>query len=51
MAVGSGKLQRLTAGQEILFGGDRVVRVPPELADAFQPGDQIRVPPHEAHFQ
>ncbi len=36
-------LERLTAGQEILFGGNRVVRVSEELAAAFQPGDQIRV--------
>ena len=43
MAVGSGKLERLAAGQEILFGGDRVIPVSQQLADAFQPGDEIRV--------
>ncbi len=36
-------LDRLVAGQEILFGGNRVVRVSEALAAAFQPGDQIRV--------
>ena len=36
-------LERLLPGQEILFGGNRVVRVSEELAAAFQPGDQIRV--------
>jgi glutamate-5-semialdehyde dehydrogenase len=36
-------LERLVAGQEILFGGNRVVRVPAELAEAFAAGDQIRV--------
>lgn len=36
-------LERLSAGQEILFGGNRVVRVPEALARAFAPGDQLRV--------
>jgi glutamate-5-semialdehyde dehydrogenase len=36
-------LERLTPGQEILFGGNRVVEVPEELAAAFESGDQIRV--------
>lgn len=43
MATDSGKLERLTAGQEILFGGNRVICVSQELADAFRPGDQVRV--------
>ena len=43
MSVESRSLERLTAGQEILFGGDRVVTVSPELADAFAPGDQVRI--------
>jgi len=43
MAGESAKLEHLTAGQEILFGGNRVTRVSPELAEAFQPGDQVRV--------
>ncbi|MBW2267305.1 MAG: aldehyde dehydrogenase family protein [Deltaproteobacteria bacterium] len=37
------KLERLVAGQEILFGGDRVASVSAELAAAFVPGDQLRV--------
>ena len=36
-------LERLVAGQEILFGGNQVVCVSPELAEAFAPGDQIRI--------
>jgi glutamate-5-semialdehyde dehydrogenase len=36
-------LESLRAGQEILFGGNRLVRVSEELASAFRPGDQIRV--------
>lgn len=39
----TGTLERLVAGQEILFAGNRVIRVPQELADAFAPGDQIRI--------
>jgi glutamate-5-semialdehyde dehydrogenase len=40
---GSGLLDQLSAGQEILFGGNRVTHVSAELAAAFQAGDQIRV--------
>jgi glutamate-5-semialdehyde dehydrogenase len=36
-------LSRLVAGQEIPFGGDRVVRVDPALADRFAPGDRLVV--------
>ena len=36
-------LERLEPGQPIVFGGDRVVTVPPELAAAFQPGDALLV--------
>ncbi len=36
-------LERLVAGQEILFGGNRVARVSEELAEAFAAGDQIRI--------
>ena len=36
-------LEQLVAGQEILFGGNRVVRVSAELAAAFRPGDQVRI--------
>lgn len=37
------KLTSLEAGTAILYGGDKVVYVPAELADAFQPGDQLVV--------
>ena len=37
------RLERLTAGQQIPFGGDRMVRVPDELAAAFRPGDRLVV--------
>lgn len=40
--VGS-RLERLTAGMPIVFGGDRVVEVSPELASAFQAGDRLLV--------
>ena len=36
-------LTRLTAGQEIPFGGDRVVSVDAELAERFRPGDRLVV--------
>ena len=36
-------LQSLEAGQPIVFGGDRVTTVPPDLADAFSPGDRLVV--------
>jgi glutamate-5-semialdehyde dehydrogenase len=38
-----GALTRLVAGQPIVFGGDRVVRFEPELADAFRAGDRLIV--------
>ena len=34
-------LRDLVAGMPIVFGGDRVVRVSPELADAFTAGDRL----------
>ncbi len=37
------RLERLTAGMEIPYGGDRLARVPPELADAFVSGDRLIV--------
>ena len=37
------RLDRLEPGQPIPYGGDRVARVPAELADAFQPGDRLIV--------
>ena len=36
-------LTELTAGMAILAGGDRVIRVSPELAAAFGPGDRLAV--------
>ena len=36
-------LERLAAGQEILYSGNRIAVVSAELADAFQPGDQLRI--------
>ena len=37
------RLEQLTAGQPIVFGGDRVTRVPEALAAAFVPGDRLLV--------
>jgi glutamate-5-semialdehyde dehydrogenase len=37
------RLERLTAGQPIPFGGTRVTRVGAELAAAFEPGDALIV--------
>lgn len=37
------KLTSLEAGMPIVFGGDRVTTVSPELARAFQPGDRLVV--------
>jgi glutamate-5-semialdehyde dehydrogenase len=36
-------LERLEPGQPVVFAGDRVVTVPPELAAAFRPGDALLV--------
>jgi glutamate-5-semialdehyde dehydrogenase len=38
-----GALARLTPGQPIVFGGNRVVSVGTELAEAFRPGDRLVV--------
>ena len=37
------RLTRLEPGQAIVFGGDRVTHVPPELAADFQDGDRVIV--------
>ncbi|MDG2438039.1 MAG: aldehyde dehydrogenase family protein [Ilumatobacter sp.] len=37
------RLVALTTGQQIVFGGDQVVEVEAELADAFQAGDRLVV--------
>lgn len=39
------RLTGLTAGMPIVYGGDRVARVSPALAEAFQPGDRLLVDP------
>ena len=39
----SEQLERLEPGQPIVYGGNKVVRVSPELASAFQPGDRLVV--------
>jgi glutamate-5-semialdehyde dehydrogenase len=40
-----GRLEALAPGQAIVFGGDRVSHVSPELAAAFRPGDRLLVDP------
>ncbi len=40
-----GRLEALAPGQAIVFGGDRVSYVGPELAAAFRPGDRLLVDP------
>ena len=40
-----GRLTALEPGQAIVFGGDRVAHVSPELAAAFRPGDRLLVAP------
>lgn len=39
----SARLERLTPGQAVVFGGDRVTYVPDELAAAFASGDRLIV--------
>jgi len=39
----SERLTHLEAGMPIIYGGDKVVSVPPDLAAAFQPGDRLVV--------
>jgi len=39
----TGRLDRLEAGMRIVYGGDRVVTVAPELAAAFRAGDALLV--------
>jgi glutamate-5-semialdehyde dehydrogenase len=40
-----GRLQTLAPGQAIVYAGDRVAQVSPELAAAFQAGDRLLVAP------
>ncbi|HEY3695219.1 aldehyde dehydrogenase family protein [Phenylobacterium sp.] len=42
-APGDGRLEKLAPGMPIVYGGDRIARVSPELAAAFQPGDRLIV--------
>lgn len=42
-AAHSGRLNRLTAGMPILYGGNRVTHVSEALAAAFEPGDRLIV--------
>jgi glutamate-5-semialdehyde dehydrogenase len=44
-STGADELTALAAGQPIVFAGNRVTHVTPELADAFRPGDRIVVDP------
>ncbi|WP_370324255.1 aldehyde dehydrogenase family protein [Euzebya sp.] len=37
------RLETLTAGMPLIVGGDRVTTVPPDVAEAFRPGDAILV--------
>ncbi|HKR90616.1 MAG TPA: glutamate-5-semialdehyde dehydrogenase, partial [Phenylobacterium sp.] len=41
----TGRLERLQAGQAIVYGGDRVAYVGEALAAAFKPGDRLLVAP------
>jgi glutamate-5-semialdehyde dehydrogenase len=43
--AGARQLTALSAGQAIVFGGDRVVTVDEALAAAFRPGDRLLVDP------
>jgi glutamate-5-semialdehyde dehydrogenase len=42
---GTGRLEALAPGMPIVFGGDRVAYVSPELAAAFRAGDRLVVDP------
>lgn len=50
MASAAGHLTALEAGQPIVFGGDRVTHVSPELAAAFEPGDRLVVDPESGEL-
>jgi glutamate-5-semialdehyde dehydrogenase len=39
--MSAARLEQLTPGQQIPFGGDRVATVGADLAAAFQPGDRL----------
>ncbi|MAT06456.1 MAG: glutamate-5-semialdehyde dehydrogenase [Acidimicrobiaceae bacterium] len=45
MTHAPGQLTSLTAGQQIVYGGDRVTEVSAELAAAFEAGDRVIVDP------
>jgi len=42
-SVSEHRLDELAAGMPIVYGGDRITWVPPELAEAFAPGDRLVV--------
>jgi glutamate-5-semialdehyde dehydrogenase len=42
-APDTGRLESLVPGMPVVYGGDRVARVSPELAAAFRPGDRLIV--------
>lgn len=46
----SESLTSLTAGMPILYGGNRIARVSPELAAAFAPGDSVLVVPESGEL-
>ena len=50
MTHAPGHLTSLTAGQPIVYGGDRVTRVSAELAAAFQAGDRVIVDPNSGRL-
>ncbi|TDT16276.1 glutamate-5-semialdehyde dehydrogenase [Ilumatobacter fluminis] len=50
MTHAPGQLTSLTAGQPIVYGGDRVTEVSAELAAAFEPGDRVIVDPNSGQL-
>jgi glutamate-5-semialdehyde dehydrogenase len=44
------RLERLEAGAAVPYGGNRVARVSPQLADAFRPGDELVVVQSTGHL-
>ena len=50
MTNAPGQLTSLTAGQPIVYGGDRVTEVSSELAAAFEPGDRVIIDPNSGQL-
>jgi glutamate-5-semialdehyde dehydrogenase len=44
------RLRALVAGQQVVYGGDRVTSVSAELADVFVDGDRLIVDPHSGQL-